>query len=256
MLKRYVPGQGTINIGVQDKVAIAVGETGPRGPPGPPGPATTIGATGPQGCIGEKGSPGPIGPKGDLGDTGPLGPTGPQGEIGPTGVQGPTGVEGIPGPKGETGPMGPQGPPGPATTIGATGSTGPVFPAAICFKNDMTRFYTKTITTDMKKFADFQSRVHSNWNYTSNAFLNGLFSLKFQQLNTNVTIHANIYINDIVVGKVITYTSGSGQIYFMSALPSLSVGDIIDIVFSAYCDTGTCLIVEVSSFSGAIYHVS
>jgi len=245
-----------VNIGVKDKEAIAVGQTGPRGPPGPPGPATTIGATGPQGDVGESGPIGPEGPKGDRGYTGPLGPSGPQGETGPTGVQGPTGAQGIEGPKGETGPVGPQGPPGPATTIGATGSTGPIFPAGICFTNDRTIWYSNTITTELRKIGDAQTRLGSNWNYTSGGFLNALLSFKFQQLTTNITIQAKFFVNARNAGQVTTYASGSGQIYLMSQLPTLSIGDIIDINFLVKCDAGSCVLTETSSLVGAIYHVS
>lgn len=256
MLKRYIPGQGMINIGVQDKAAIAVGDTGPRGPRGHPGPATTIGATGPQGPIGNRGEIGPRGPKGDIGDTGPLGPSGPQGESGPIGIQGPTGVQGIEGPKGATGSVGPEGPPGPATTIGATGSTGPIVPAGVYFTNNMTNWYESSITTSMIEIGDVQTVLRPNWNYTSNGFLNGLISFKFDRINTNITIEARMYVNARNIGQVTTYTSGSGQIYFMSALPSLSIDDIIDIRFYARCDVGSCILLERSSFVGAIYHVS
>ena len=245
-----------VSIGVQDKAAIAVGETGPRGPPGPPGPATTIGATGPQGRVGHQGPIGICGPKGDRGDIGPIGPSGPQGESGPSGLQGPTGVQGIQGPKGETGPVGPEGPPGPATTIGATGSTGPIVPAGIYFTNDMTNWYEHTITQTMREIADVQTVLEPNWNYTSNGFLNGLLSLKFQNVNTNITIQVRMVVNSRDVGQMTTYTSGSGQVYFMSVLPSLSINDIIDIRFFARCDSGTCLLLETSSFIGTIYHVS
>ena len=255
MLKRYVPGQGMVNIGVQDKAAIAVGETGPRGPRGHPGPATTIGATGPRGELGHQGPVGPRGPKGDRGDTGPLGPAGTQGESGPSGLQGPTGLQGIQGPKGETGPVGPEGPPGPATTIGATGSTGPIVPAGIYFNNGMTNWYENTITPVLREIGDVQNILNSNWNYTSNGFLNGLISFKFERVDTNITIEARMYVNAQNAGQMTTYASGSGQIYFMSPLPSLSIGDIIDIQIFARCDVGSCLLLETSSFTGAIYHV-
>lgn len=245
-----------INIGIQDKAAIAVGETGPRGPRGHPGPATTIGATGPQGRFGHRGESGPPGPKGD---TGPLGPSGPQGESGPIGIQGPTGVQGIEGPRGETGPVGPEGPPGPATTIGATGSTGPVFPAAVCFTNGMTVWYDNLITPQLKQIGDVKIHIANGWNYTSNGFLNGIISFKFHQQQIQsilVTMNATIYVNEQNVLTITGYMSGSGQLYLMGLLPNLSVGDVLDIILNANTESGNCLIVENSSLAGAIYHVS
>lgn len=277
MLSRYIPGQGMISLGVQDKAAIAVGATGPRGLQGPPGPATTIGATGPEGPHGPNGPPGPRGEKGDIGytgppgETGPSGPRGPRGDIGysgPEGKQGPSGPIGPSGPKGESGiqgergekgdlgPTGPQGPPGPATTIGASGATGPIVPTGIFFTSNMTILRNNTITTTSQTIGDFQCRVPSTWTYSSNGFLNSILSIQLPSSTTTVTIDFFCSINDSNVFHLTRmFMCGSDQLVVTGFLPNISIGDVIDIIFEAKTESGSLPILNYTSLSGTIYHV-
>lgn len=280
MLSRYIPGQGVVSLGVQDKAAIAVGATGPRGLPGPPGPATTIGATGsegpigppgPRGFQGEKGEKGDIGYTGPSGETGPIGPRGPRGDIGfsgpegkkgasgptgPIGPSGPSGERGIQGEKGDVGSTGPQGPPGPATTIGATGATGPVVPTGIYFNSNMTILRNNTITSSLQEIGDFQCTIPSNWTYTSNGFINAILSIHLSQIASTVTINFLYSINDSNYFPLTRmFMSGSDQLVVTGFIPNISIGDVIDIVFQAKTDNGTCQILDYTALSGTIYHV-
>jgi len=278
MLKRYIPGQGTINIGVQDKVAISVGATGPRGPQGPPGPATTIGATGvegPRGYTGlrgekgDRGIQGDIGPSGPMGLTGPSGPTGPEGSMGPTGETGPRGIMGLrgelgpSGPKGDMGdsgpmgPSGPQGPPGPATTIGATGAQGPITPAGVYFCDNNTRLLRNTITTEMKRTGQAAFVVPQSWGETTNAYLQASMSIKLPSIYSTVTFKFLYSVGNYTFTDLRTiYTCGSDQLIITGMLPNVSVGDHFYIVFNTQIDDGRCEILDITPISGAIYHVS
>ena len=267
-----------VSIGVQDKQAIAVGATGPRGPSGPPGPATTIGSTGPEGPTGPSGPPGPTGVKGEKGDTGCMGPSGPQGiqgekglrgwpgPIGESGASGPTGPSGPIGPQGDTGPegptgprgdTGPQGPPGPATTIGATGATGPLVSAGIYFTENMTRFNTDLITTQMTRIGQATIQVRDAWTYTSNAFLQACLSFKVPVISTTITIQFYVSYGDVRFQPLCKmYMTGSDQLIITGLIPNVSVGDRIYLLFEMAVDTGAVPLLEYTPVSGAIYHVS
>ena len=278
MLKRYIPGQGTINIGVQDKVAISVGATGPRGPQGPPGPATTIGATGAEGPRGytglrgekgDRGIQGDIGPSGPMGLTGPFGPTGPEGSMGPTGETGPRGFMGLrgelgpSGPKGDMGdtgpigPSGPQGPPGPATTVGATGAQGPITPAGVYFADNNTMLLKNVITTQMKRTGQAAFMIPQSWGETTNAYLQASMSIKLPPITSTVTFRFLYSIGSAKINELRTiYTCGSDQLIITGLIQNVSVGDAFYIMFDTQIDDGSCNIIEITPISGAIYHVS
>lgn len=275
MLSRYIPGQGMVSVGVQDKQAIAVGATGPRGPPGPPGPATTIGSTGPEGPSGPSGPPGPTGVKGEKGDTGCMGPSGPQGIqgekgfrgypgpigdtgcIGPSGPIGPKGDTGPEGPSGPSGPPGPEGPPGPATTIGATGATGPIIPPGLYFTENMTRINSDFITTEMNRIGQAVIRVTDAWGITTNAFIQACMSFKVPQINTNITVQFYVSYQDVTFMPLCKmYMTGSDQLIITGMIPNVSVGDRIYILFDMMVDNGSVPLLDYTPVSGAIYHVS
>jgi len=281
MLQRYIPGQGTVSVGVQNKNPTIIGATGPAGPQGPPGPATTIGATGsqgPQGFMGfrgERGLKGDVGPQGFTGAQGPSGPEGPigldghPGPIGPTGVMGPQGYMGLRGEigpigpigdKGETGPMGPsgpEGPPGPATTIGATGVQGPITPAGVYFTDNNTRILSSTITENMTRAGQAAFVVPESWGDTTNAYILASMSVKLPPISSTVTFKFLYSVGNSGIQELRTiYTCGSDQLIISGMLPNVSVGDRFYIMFNTQIDSGTCEILEFTPISGAIYHVS
>lgn len=287
MLQRYVPGKGTVNIGVQDKNPAIIGATGavgPQGPPGPPGPATTIGATGPQGIqglTGIRGERGLTGDKGDIGHCGATGPSGPDGKcgrIGPSGPIGSTGPTGIQGEQGYTGPIGeigpsgpigekgetgaqgstgPQGPPGPATTIGATGARGAITPAGVYFTDNNTSLLRTTITNEMRRTGQAAFIVPTSWIEASNAYLQASMSVKLPAITTTVTFKFMYSVGTSGFQDLRTiYTCGSDQLIISGMIPNVSVGDTVYIVFNTQVDNGSCEILEFTPISGAIYHVS
>lgn len=281
MLHRYIPGQGTVSIGVQDKQAIAVGATGPRGPPGPPGPATTIGATGatgPEGPIGLQGGRGIQGIQGIQGETGPTGPEGPIGPMGSRGIQGergysgpightgetgpegPQGEKGDLGPTGATGPegpTGPQGPPGPATTIGATGATGPIVPSGVYFQDYMSKLVNSQITTEFIRVGQCVIRVPDSWTYTSNAYIQAVMSFKVPILSSTITVQFYVSYGTIEFQPLCKmFMSGSDQLVITGILENVSVGDRIAIAIDMMVDSGTVMIEDSTPVSGVIYHVN
>ena len=257
MLNRYIPGQGMISIGVQDKQAIAVGATGPRGPPGPPGPATTIGATGatgPEGPIGLRGQQGIQGIPGDIGSTGP---TGPQGGIGPRGIKGDKGDMGKSGPVGPSGATGPQGPPGPATTIGATGATGPIVPSGVYFQDYASKLVNTTITTDMSRIGQAICIVPDSWTYTSNAYVQAVMSFKVPILSSTITVEFLVSYRDVRFKPFCKmFMSGSDQLVITGLIPNVSIGDRITFAINMMVDSGTVNILDYTPVSGVIYHVN
>lgn len=281
MLHRYIPGQGTVSIGVQDKQAISVGATGPRGPPGPPGPATTIGATGatgPEGPIGLRGErgtqgiqgiqgesgatgptgpEGPIGPRGMKGDRGDMGVTGPIGLSGPTGPQGEKGDTGETGPTGPEGPTGPQGPPGPATTIGATGATGPIVPSGVYFQDYMSKLVNTRITTNITRIGQAILIVPDTWTYASNAYIQAVMSFKVPILTSTITVEFFVSYKDVRFQPLCKmFMSGSDQLVITGFIPNVSVGDRISLAFNMIVDSGVVEILDYTPVSGVIYHVN
>lgn len=254
MLSRYIPGQGTVSIGVKDKAAVSVGATGPIGPRGHPGPATTIGSTGPtgpigptglQGIMGERGYQGEPGYKGEQGDTGPRGLQGHKGDIGGqgyTGCIGPTGPQGI------------QGPPGPATTIGATG---PVVPAGIYLTDIMTHMKSSTVSQVSTRMAQTSLRIPSSWTYSSNAYIQAIVAVKFPLLTTTITAQFFVSYRDVEFQPICkAFLSGSDQIVITGVVPNVSIGDVIRITYDMYTDEGEVQLLDTTPLSGAIYHVS
>lgn len=257
MLTRYIPGQGTVSVGVKDKAPISVGATGPMGPRGHPGPATTIGSTGPtgpigpsglQGIRGERGYQGEQGYRGELGHTGPRGIHGQRGEKGERGEKGDTGC---------IGPMGPQGiegPPGPATTIGATG---PVVPAGIYLTDVMTRIHSSTISTGNTRMAQTTIRISASWTYSSNAYIQAIVAVKLPVLTTTVTAQFFVSYRDVRFEPLCkAFLSGSDQIVITGFVPNVSIGDVIYITYDMHVDEGEVQLLDTTPLSGAIYHVS
>lgn len=254
MLSRYIPGQGTVSVGIKDKAPISVGSTGPMGPRGPPGPATTIGSTGPAGPIG------PIGLQGIRGERGYQGEQGIQGITGPRGIQGPRGEKGDQGGIGHTGcmgPMGPQGiegPPGPATTIGATG---PVVPAGVYLTNVMTTMQSSTVYPIPTRMGQASLRIPATWTYSSNAYIQAIVSVKLPLLTTTITAEFFLSYRDVRFEPMCrAFLSGSDQIVITGFIPNVSIGDVIHITYNMKTDEGEVQLLDATPVSGAIYHVS
>lgn len=280
MLQRYIPGQGMVSIGVQDKQAIAMGATGPQGPPGPPGPATTIGATGsrgPEGPIGLRGERGiqgiqgiqgeigpightgpygPMGPRGMKGDKGDIGYSGPSGPSGPTGPNGEKGDIGYTGPTGPEGATGPQGPPGPATTIGATGATGPIVPSGVYFQDYMSKLINTQITTSMKRIGQAILIVPESWTYESGAYMQAVMSFKVPIITSTITVQFYVSYKDIRFKPFCKmFMSGSDQLVITGFIPNVSIGDRVSLTFDMMIDSGSVDILDYTPVSGVIYHV-
>lgn len=142
------------------------------------------------------------GPKGDKGDTGETGIQGAQGPQGLQGVQGPQGLQGLQGVPGEQGSPGPKGEASGVKTV---------------------RFYnsSETVLEIANNPVNASVFVWTPENTSNNAILQGVIYFQFLS-NTSHQLGFQVFINEILVYNLVSYSSPATPAYEWSRIISLT----------------------------------
>jgi len=227
-LVSYTQGGNVCNLGVVPK------NPGPAGPPGPSGPQ---GDTGPQGPSGPSGGPpgntGATGARGYTGATGPQGEDGAHGIHGFTGATGPVGIQGV---QGNTGAQGIQG------FTGPTGDTGPQGLRGFTGAQGLRGF---TGAQGIQGFTGPQGQTGPTG--ADGATFTTLTVLAGSPIINSPTSFTLTENPSDLIATIERLNAVNEGIYFQTALPEISPGDVIIILIATPSGTATLARVDLTN---------